>query len=292
MPLYAGTDVPQKYMDMIPYIPEEDRISKIFYNIYFGGKVPEVYEENIKNIIEKNQDYNYRIYDEQSAECYIKRNYGDIIYSYYLRINPNYKAARSDFLRYLLIYADGGIYLDVKSSIEGPIAASIKGDEGFILTQWMNEPGQADEGVGLRKAVGNIPGGEFQQWHVIGVKGHPYLKAVIAAMLHEIDRYRPWTHLTGRIGVLNVTGPIMYTNAIYPIADLYRRKWYRYDKDASLIYNITGRDSNVNGGHYSKSKESVIIMPLHLQFLFVLYRIYLSFIWRINGKKAFPNPHY
>ncbi|MBV1837569.1 glycosyltransferase family 32 protein [Acetobacter estunensis] len=285
---------PRSLMDydlLVPFVEEGETIPKIVHHIYFCGTIPEVYRRYINQMKANNPDYEFRQYDEASARAFILKYYSPEVLAYYERINPEYAAARSDFLRYLLIYAVGGLYFDVKSGIEGKIDASISGDEGFILTQWQNQPGQPDEGVGLRKAV-PIPGGEYQQWHVIGCKGHPFLRAVIPAMLKAVDDYRPWTHLTGRIGVLNVTGPIMYSNTIYPLVSRYRHKLYRYDRDIHLIYAITGRDNHVDGRHYSVNRNSVVVLPLHLKVAFFLYRVWLNLKWRLNGKKAFVHPDY
>ena len=44
-------------------------------------------------------------------ETLIRERLGSEIYGFYQRINPIYGAARADFFRYLLMYAQGGIYL-------------------------------------------------------------------------------------------------------------------------------------------------------------------------------------
>ena len=277
---------------MVPEVEQGTEIPKTVHHIYFGKITALEYLDHLQALRDRNSEYKFVMHDDNSAEKFIKDHFGNHILSYFRRINPEYAAAKSDFLRYLIIYAEGGIYLDVKSSFSTPIRDSVSGREGFILTQWMNQPGQLDEGVGLRKAVGQVSGGEFQQWHVIAWKGHPYLRMVIASMLYQIDRYRPWTHLTGRIGVLNVTGPILYTNAIYPILNNHKHKRYRNNTDVNLIYSVVRRDNNLGSLHYSKKRTSVVRLAVYLQVMFFFYRLFVHLRWRISGKREIIHPDY
>lgn len=289
---FSGTVIPSKYVQMVPEVEQGKEIPKIVHHIYFGTIERVEYLDNLQQLRDQNLDYRFVMYDDETAETFINERFGDRILAYFRRISSDYSAAKSDFLRYLVIYAEGGVYLDVKSSFSTPIRDSISGHEGFVLAQWMNQPGQPDEGIGLRRAVGQVPGGEFQQWHVIAWKGHPYLRSVIAGMLYQIDRYRPWVHLTGRIGVLNVTGPILYTNAIYKILNNHKHKLYRSQNDAGLIYSVIGITNNVTDMHYSRQRTPVIKLAPHLRVVFFLYKAIIHVRWRLNGKREIIHPDY
>ena len=58
--------------------------------------------------------------------------------TYALSPISNYGAAKADLFRYLLIYAYGGVYLDLKSTVEKPLSESLSGNESFILSHWAN----------------------------------------------------------------------------------------------------------------------------------------------------------
>lgn len=289
---FSGTVIPSRYIAMVPDIEQGTEIPKVVYHIYFGTIERLEYLDNIKSLKDQNPDYHFVMYNDRTAETFITEHYGNRLLAYFRRISSDYSAAKSDFLRYLVIYAKGGIYLDVKSSFSTRIRDSISGREGFVLAQWMNQPGQPDEGIGLRRAVGQVSGGEFQQWHVIAWKGHPYLRSVIAGMLYQIDRYRPWVHLTGRIGVLNVTGPILYTNAIYAILNNHEHKLYRNQNDVNLIYSVIGIANNVTDTHYSRQRTPVVRLAPHLRIVFFLYKALIHVQWRLNGKLEIIHPDY
>lgn len=105
-----------------------------------------------------------------------------------------------------------------------------------------------------------MPNGEFQQWHVIGVKGHPFLRAVINDVLASIRNYRPWKDGVGSPGVIRLTGPIAYTQAVAPLVDRYPCKIVRNEGLLSLEYSV-GRDQEHHAfskSHYSKQRASVV----------------------------------
>ena len=183
-----------------------------------------------------NPDWSYKIYDDNDIENYIKLHYPELVAIYY-KINPIYGAARADFFRYLLIYNEGGVYLDIKSSITKPLDEIIKNDDVYLLSHWKNEAGEKHENAGLHHRIDN-PYGEFQQWHIVAAKGHPFLKAVINNVCHNIQTYNPFFNATGTWGVLTVTGPIAYTLAITPYLNEYPHRLERYSEDYNFVYSI------------------------------------------------------
>ena len=164
----------------------------------------------------------------------------------------------------LAIYAFGGVYIDIKSYFSQPIANVVAEDDAFILSQWDNLPGGSHPGFGLHRELDLVPGGEFQQWHVIACAGHPFLRAVIAKVLGNIETYRPWRGGVGRIGVLRLTGPIAYSHAILPLLDLYPHRRIRNEAEIDLHYSIGGDYAHhtVFKQHYSRLTSSVVELPL------------------------------
>src|SRR5947207_3041353 len=59
--------------------------------------------------------------------------------------------------------------------------------------------------------------GEFQQWHIVADREHPFLDAVIKHVRATIAKYTPSKQDTGKAGGLRVTAPTAYTPAIQAI---------------------------------------------------------------------------
>ena len=82
--------------------------------------LPEIAIQTEQMLRELNPEYEITVVDNKFIEPFIRENYGDIVWNYYLRIDPSYGAVRADFLRYLILYKEGGIYTDLKVSASKP----------------------------------------------------------------------------------------------------------------------------------------------------------------------------
>lgn len=108
----------EQYDQMVTRFEEDLHIAKhIFQICLFGNgssanealtKLPPEFVENIEKLKKNNPDYDYSLYSDKEACLFIKEHYGDLMLSYYQRIDNTYLAAKADFLRYLLLYAYGG----------------------------------------------------------------------------------------------------------------------------------------------------------------------------------------
>jgi len=179
---------------------------------------------NVAVLRAQNPDWTYKYYDDAMVALYIRNHFGDAVNRCYDRINPAYGAARADFFRYLLMYREGGVYLDIKSTVQRPLSEIILKDDVYWISQWDNGAGRPYEGWGLNPLLADVPGGEYQQWYIVAAPRHPFLREVIKHVMTMIDCYQPRLHGVGKIGVLNVTGPISYTLSIAPIRKRYRHR--------------------------------------------------------------------
>lgn len=168
--------------------------------------------QNISELLARNPGWAYRLYDDADALDFITARYGAAMARLFTRISPAYGPARSDFFRYMLLHEEGGVYLDLKSTILQPLDAVIRPDDQYLLSHWRNQPGDSHPGWGLHPVCGKR--GEFQQWHIIAAPGHEFLRAVIARVAQNIETYSGGT---GKSGVLYLTGPVPYTLAIQPL---------------------------------------------------------------------------
>jgi hypothetical protein len=126
---------------------------------------------------------------------------------------------------------------------------------------------------GLHRELEHIPGGEFQQWHIIAAPGHPFLKAVIETVLRNIDRYQPWFDGTGREGIFRLTGPIAYTLAIAPLLDRHDHRLVANEREIGLEYSILSGigHQKLFRSHYLTNSSSLIQMTGSRRPLAALY---------------------
>ncbi|WP_245475608.1 glycosyltransferase [Bradyrhizobium sp. Leo170] len=210
------------------------------------NRLSDVLADNIQAIKAMNPGWEYRLYDDRAVDTFIVNSYGAEISNLFRRINPQYGAARADLFRYLLMYKHGGVYLDIKSTTLKPLDSVIRPDDKFILAHWRNEPGEPFAGWGMQKEFGFDRKREVQQWHIITVPGHPFLRRVIEQVLKNIQNYRSWVHGVGGRGVWKTTGPIAYTLAIEPLMSTNSYRMVANETELSLQYNIYNE-----AGHYN-----------------------------------------
>lgn len=251
------------WMSALPEIQQNYRIPKIIHQTFGTAVLPPNLQENIDNLKSMNPDWEHRLYDDAACERLIGDVYGAKVLELYRRIDPDYGAARADLFRYLAVYAVGGVYLDIKSYFDRPISDVIGEDDAFIVAHWDNGADGAHPGFGLHPDVAHWPRGEIQQWHVISSAGHPFLRSVIAQVLGNIESYLPWRLGVGHIGVLRLTGPIVYTLAIEPLLDKYPHRFVDDTNEIGLQYSIGGNYSHttVFKKHYKFHTKPVTKLP-------------------------------
>lgn len=283
---YLESGLNRKKVSICPTFPKAITIPKIIHQT-IGDKItdlPVQIQTNIDELKNRNPGWEYRLYDDDDIVEFISINYGDIILRYYENISSKYGAARADLFRYLLLYRFGGVYLDIKSTSVKKLDEIIKDDDEYLLSQWKNRMGEEEQGRGIHQDHLHIPGGDFQQWHIVCVPGHPFLHAVIEAVLSNIDNYNPGLHGTGLSTVLKVTGPIAYTLAIFPLLPMHKHRFIDYDEYLGFKYSIFYTDKSkfehrkLFSTHYSTLDESLIklgtIRKLTAQCLMLCKRIY------------------
>ena len=246
----------------LPRLDEGTAIPRIIHQTFMTKRLPAELQENVENIKRLNPGWRHVVYDDEDIEKFIRENYGPGVLHYFERINPKYGVARADLFRYLLLYKCGGVYLDIKSTCTRPLDQVLRPGDKYVLSQWRNKPHEIHSAFGTAKEVAHVAGGEYQQWHIIAVAGHPFLRAVIEAVLHNIDRYRPWRHGTGAIGVLRLTGPLAYTRAMQPLLATAPHVAVGDETALGLQYSIYNHASHraVYKVNYFQLTESIVKM--------------------------------
>lgn len=240
----------------LPIYPMGDAVPKTIKQTFPTKVLPAHLQANIDRLRGANPDWDYHLYDDTEVFQFVSDYYGSKICNMLNRINPGYGAARADLFRYLLMYRTGGVYLDIKSGFNRPINQAISSTEKFLISQWdISNPAFTE--FGQNKGAGDYPGGEFENWQITTVPGHPFLRAVIARVLHNIDSYNPWRHGTGGSGTYRVTGPTTYTRAIVPLLDRYPHRIVT-DSEVGLVYAMVKRHKQHFKGHYLMRTDSII----------------------------------
>jgi hypothetical protein len=246
-----------------------DSIPRIIHQTYWTRDIPEPLRANAEALRTGNPGWDYRFYDDGDIERVIGECFGGAILACYRRIDPLYGAARADLFRYLALYRFGGVYLDIKSTSSRSLDGLLAQNSRFLLAKWDNGPEGLHPNWGLHPELEHIPGGELQQWHIVCVAGHPFLKAVIDSVLANIEAYRPWSHGVGRDGVIRLTGPIAYTLAITPLLGSHECRLYPNERAMGLEYSVVPGASHKQllRNHYANNTASVVRMPGVLKFL-------------------------
>ncbi len=129
-------------------------VPKVIHQIYFDKNLSPELLENVKQLKLMNPDWSHKLHDDRDIENYIKLHYPNLLSTYH-KINPIYGAAKADFFRYLLIYNEGGVYLDIKSSASKPLSEIIRNGDLYLLSNWKNELGEPYENTGLHHRISN-----------------------------------------------------------------------------------------------------------------------------------------
>jgi mannosyltransferase OCH1-like enzyme len=227
--------------------------------------IPEEIQRNIRFLRNTNPAWTHRLYDDKSIKAYLKAQLTADDYRQIERVNPKYGVVLADLFRYLVIYNEGGVYLDIKSTAKLPLDSVLQDSMTYLLSQWRNKKGEEFDGAGLYRELGDSRyGGEFQQWHVIARPNHPFLKRVIERAITNIRSYTARSFGVGKIGVLRLTGPICYTLAIVEILrehDFQKVDIQNLGFQYSIYRELGDRDRHTkNATHYSRQKEPIVFI--------------------------------
>ena len=248
------------YESLLPLFPQAGNISPHIYQICLRGNaagareilssLPGDFLQNIERLRGLNSGWDYTLICDKEALDFIPKYYGPSVLSYYNRIDRRYGAARADFLRYLVLYAKGGVYLDLKSTISRPLTDSLEGTGSrMCVFYWDNLP------QGKRHCLipDSAPDGEYLNGFLACPSGHPGMRAVILELMKRIDSYDPHAVGVGWNGVQLVTGPTMYTSVICRLREKWGDDGLRLAKPFSDFgYQLSFQDSSYSPGEYQK----------------------------------------
>ena len=199
----------------IPFYEEENIIPREIYRIY-GLKDDKDDLDNYQFIFEETKkispDLKENIlFGKEEIENFVLEYYNQEVLDTIRLINYNYSACVSDIIRLLIIYAKGGVYLDIKTQLLDDITLELDyypdkllvshfSSIPFVFTGWSDLP----------------PYGEISNWFFASPKGNPVLRECIIQGLTNIrEAYKEkekYDH--GEPYILSLTGPYMITQVI------------------------------------------------------------------------------
>ena len=252
-------------------------IARIIHQTYPTSSLPEVFRDAVEAVRTLNPEWEHRLYDDADIERFIESEYPPRVLELYRRIDPRYGAARADLFRYLVMFRCGGVYLDVKAQVRRPLREILQDDDSFVSAHWRNGPDQVHQGFGKHPALHWYPPGELQQWHIMAAAGHPFLEAVLRRVLWNIANYNPFKFGVGKLGVIHLTGPVPYTEAIVPLLAAHPHRIAISEEALGFGYSVFGdggQHESLFALHYSSlSAPIALVSPLYANTYQVCYQL-------------------
>lgn len=258
-----------------PVYEKENHIPLNVYRIYGlkdGKKDLEKYQNSF-NESSKNCPglKNNIIFGKKEMDSFILKYYNQEVLDTVNLINHEFSACVSDIFRLLIIYAKGGVYLDIKSKILKDIVPDLKKyNDKLIVSLFCHIPFIFR---GWSKV--NFPYGEVSNWFFAAPRGHPVLREAIQQTLTNIKMCyeRKEFHNQAVNLILSMTGPFMLTNVInktyhkeeiqklnsFTIKDIFKPAFLGWEgklrKENEKIDNSKIQKEN----HWKKLKKSLFV---------------------------------
>ena len=199
-----------------PVYEKENRIPLNAYRIYGlrDGKgdlekYQNSFDESTKNCPGLKNNI---IFGKKEMDSFILKYYNQEVLDIVNLINHEFSACVADVFRLLIIYAKGGVYLDIKSKILKDIVPDLeKYNDKLIVSPFCHIPFIF---TGWTKV--NFPYGEISNWFFAAPKGHPVLREAIQQTLTNIKMCyeRKEFHNQASNLILSMTGPDMLSDVI------------------------------------------------------------------------------
>jgi mannosyltransferase OCH1-like enzyme len=127
--------------------------------------LPSKIQSSVDEMLRLNPTYTYRLFDDDEMKHYIAQNFDQETNLAYSMLNVG--AAKADFWRYLVLFKEGGIYLDIDSVIYNSLDLLIANNDRAIISR-ENAPFV------------------FLQWCLMFEASHPILELTIRKSIHNI----------------------------------------------------------------------------------------------------------
>ena len=103
------------------------------------SSLPIAFVLNVLYLLELNPGWRVRLYDYQFAKVYVQRHFPFLLENLFSETSETvFPVIRVDILKYLAMYVDGGVYLDIKSGAHRPFDDVIveQGMKPLLIGGW------------------------------------------------------------------------------------------------------------------------------------------------------------
>ena len=254
----------------LPIVKKTNSIPKNIYRTYYDLELAKKFNKAYQKTKENNLELKEKIFDDDMIDEYIKNNFSNRIYNAYKSINQDYGPAKADFFRYLIIYKEGGIYLDIKSALIKNIDDILE-KNNLIISKGKANPYPFYYGlINQYKNSYNWSYfskvnyyGEYNNWCIISPAGNEVLAKVIKQMVSNIEYglEHQNKYNNGEYSVLALTGPIMFSRVIVEYGNNENIIITDNDLGGKVKYSYGGVDHKNIGykKHYSKLKNKNVL---------------------------------
>lgn len=195
----------------MPHIPPK------VWQVYLAFAPDAVKTETITSFVTQSPSTQYTILDWEGANALV--DHVAATYPGYKRVRALYNAmvrtvVRADFLRFLILALEGGVYSDADTKLVRPFKDWIPNE--FIDQTKLIVGLEADALDEPKLITGTTYRVQFCQWTIAGAAGHPVFWKMVDRILDKVAE-RVAQHREGFSGkdVLAIGGPAGWTEIIY-----------------------------------------------------------------------------
>jgi mannosyltransferase OCH1-like enzyme len=193
-------------------------IPKFVYQTWKTKELPIENQTERDTMIQNNPEYTFILFDDNDMDTWMKDNMNDEVNIAYNSLSVG--AAKADLWRYCILYKQGGIYLDIDSTLLEPLHTFIHPEDSVIVSRESNEK-------------------MFLQWLLIASPHHPiFERAITIAVCNIINK------VSTNVSIL--TGPKAFTFALSDILiPLYSHDvdlWFEPDANLNEVLNVESKE--------------------------------------------------
>jgi len=219
-----------------PVIPEGPLIPKKIWQNMFSHLIDPQELKETPTWLAKNPDYAYKLVGLPGADEILAKYYNDDsdIKTTFNRLRNT--GIKSDLLRYMILYNEGGVYTDIDTVALKPIDKWVPEkyrDQVRVLIGLEFDQGDGGGWVDIFHEV------QFCQWTIAAAPGHPLLKNMLdhgLKRLHEVLKDTNQTMETFKpksVDVLTSTGPAAWTDVVF-------RELQKIEPELTSLRNLSG----------------------------------------------------
>ena len=191
-------------------------IPKIIHQTWRNEKsIVDAYKECVKTVKQKHPGYSYRFYNNEQCRDVVKQDFREFLDAY----DSMTPVEKADLFRYLVVYRDGGIYLDI---------------DCYCVANFDNLIDGAEFVAGYEQGWKERALFRYTQWAFAAKAGHPVLiEAANRCKKNHLNSPTMWT--------LKKTGPIMWTYLINEMEESHDLKLGKESWFGSRVLGINTR---------------------------------------------------